>query len=271
VIRAAATAVTEPHRRRESFDSVATLYDRYRPGYPSAVLADVFASANIGAGSRVLEIGCGTGQLSVPLAEHGMELVAIELGPSLAAIARLNLSGFSNARVETASFEEWPVPPEAFDAVVCATAFHWLDPDVRFAKSAQALRAGGALAIVHTHQVSGGTEGFSPDSQKYYVKWGLSNDPFFEPTAPADAPTMYAELDHRSEFVCVQRHRFEAPVRFTSESYVGLLGTDSLILALDETSRNGFLADIAQLIESGYGGELSRHYLYEVVVACTPK
>jgi SAM-dependent methyltransferase len=261
---------TAPQRRRESFDSVASLYDRYRPGYPAEVLADVFESAHIGETSRVLEIGCGTGQLSVPLAEHGAELVAVELGPRLAAIARRNLSRFPNARVETAAFEEWPLPAEAFDAVVCATAFHWLDPEVRFSKSAQALRRGGALVIVHPHQVTGGTPGFFPDSQKYYVKWGLSDDPFFAPTAPADAPIMYADLDDRSEFTAVQRHRFVTPRRFTSKSYVGNLETDSLVLGLEETARAGFLADIAHLIDSRYGGEVSRNYVYEVVVARKP-
>jgi SAM-dependent methyltransferase len=259
-----------PQRRRESFDSVACLYDAYRPRYPAEVLADVFGSAHIRETSRVLEIGCGTGQLSVPLAERCLELVAVELGPSLAALARRNLSRFPNARVETAAFEEWSLPAEAFGAVVCATAFHWLDPEVRFSKSAQALRRGGALVIVHPHQVTGGTPGFFPDSQKYYVKWGLSDDPFFAPTAPVDAPVMYEDLEHRSEFTSVQRHRFEAPLRFTSTSYVGNLETDSLVLGLAEDARRGFLADIAHLIDSRYGGEVSRNYLYEVVVAKKP-
>jgi len=74
-------------RRKESFDSVAKLYDQYRTGYPDDVVDAVIALSGVSAGTRVLEIGCGTGQLSVPLARYGVDLVAVELGQHLAARA----------------------------------------------------------------------------------------------------------------------------------------------------------------------------------------
>ena len=151
-------------------------------------------------GSRVLEIGCGTGQLSVPLAQHGAELVAVEVGPNLAAIARRNLSDFPAARVEVGGFEEWPLQAEPFDAVVAASALHWIDPSVRFAKPARALKPGGTLVVVHAHHVKGGTPGFFRDTQPVYLRWGLSDGPFFEPPAPEDVPIMYPELEEWREF-----------------------------------------------------------------------
>jgi 16S rRNA A1518/A1519 N6-dimethyltransferase RsmA/KsgA/DIM1 with predicted DNA glycosylase/AP lyase activity len=81
-------------RRKESFDVAASDYARYRSGYPAEVVDDVVTASRLRRGSRVLEIGCGTGQLSVPLAQQGAELVAVELGPNLAAIARRNLADF---------------------------------------------------------------------------------------------------------------------------------------------------------------------------------
>jgi protein-L-isoaspartate O-methyltransferase len=78
-------------RRRESFDGAAADYGRYRTPYPDEVVADVLHCSGIGAGTRVLEIGCGTGQLSVPLARAGAHLVAVELGANLARAARANL------------------------------------------------------------------------------------------------------------------------------------------------------------------------------------
>jgi len=133
----------EPERRPESFDAVADAYDRYRSAYPEKVEHAVVALSGLRRGSRVLEIGCGTGQLSVPLAARGVELTAVELGPRLAARAQRNLEPYANARVEVGSFEAWPHPSEKFDAVVSASAFHWLDPAIRGAKSAEALRPGG--------------------------------------------------------------------------------------------------------------------------------
>jgi SAM-dependent methyltransferase len=263
----AAVSDVSEGRRKESFDAAASDYARYRSGYPDEVVEDVFTVSRLRPGSRVLEIGCGTGQLSVPLAQRGAELVAVELGQNLAAIARRNLADFPAARVEVSEFEEWPLPADPFDVVAAASALHWIDPAVRFSKPAQALKPGGMLVVIHAHHVKGGTPGFFRDTQPAYVRWGLSDDPFFEPTAPEDAPLMYPELEESPEFGTVQRHRFEIPRRHTTDSYVGWLKTDSLVSSLDPTSRRGFLNDIAVLIDSKYDGRVARNFVYEVIAA----
>jgi SAM-dependent methyltransferase len=188
----------EAERSKDSFDAVAHSYALYRPAPPRDVVDAVIALANLHNGSRVLEIGCGTGQVSVPLAEHGVDLVAVELGRHLAALARHNLERFPNARVEVAAFEEWPFPTQTFDAVVAASAFHWLDPNVRLSKTAEALHLGGFLTILHMHHVRGGTVGFFADTQRYYTQWGMSDDPTFQPPAPDDTPTMNPELNQHA-------------------------------------------------------------------------
>ena len=226
-------------RRKESFDRVAEYYNRYRGGYPEPVVDAMVASSRLGKGSRVLELGCGTGQLSVPLAERGVELLAVDLGPHLAAFAHANLAGFADAQVVVSTFEEWPLPDEPFDAVVSANAFHWLDAELRWSKSASALKARGFLCIGHAHHVRGGTPGFFEDSQEHYVAYGLSDDPFFQPPNAADAPIMYPELDDRPEFGPVSRQRFEIPRQHTTESYVGWLQTDSFISTLANDARQG--------------------------------
>src|SRR3712207_9472293 len=88
------TSQSDAKRLRAIFDEDAERYDRARPGYPPALFDDLAALAGIGPGCRVLEIGCGTGQATVPLAERGCEVVAVELGPQMAAVARRNLARF---------------------------------------------------------------------------------------------------------------------------------------------------------------------------------
>jgi SAM-dependent methyltransferase len=254
-------------RRRESFDEAAEDYNRWRGGYPEEVVEDVLGCARVESSSRVLEIGCGTGQLSVPLAKRGIDLVAVEVGPNLAALARHNLAQFPTARVETAAFEDWPLPPEPFDAVVVANAFHWLDPELRFSKSASALRPGGYLTIGHAHHVRGGTPGFFDETQRYYVKWGLNDDPSFQLPRVSEVPAKYPELERRPEFGVVQRHRLEIPRQHNAESYVGWLKTDSLVATLDRDARDGFLGEIAGLIQTKFVGKVSGNFLYEIISA----
>ena len=257
----------ESLRRKESFDAVADAYATYRTPPPPEVVKAIVHSSKLGAGSRVLEIGCGTGQLSVALAEHGVDLTAVELGSRLATHATRNLARFPNTRVELSSFEDWPLPREKFDAVVCASAFHWLDPHQRATKAAAALRSGGCLTILYVHHVRGGTPGFFADTQPLYLKSGLSDDLMFQPPAPSDAPVMHRELDELPEFCSVRRQRFEIPSRHTTSTYLGWLTTDSLVNTIDAESQRGFLRDMQQLIDTKYHGAVSRNFVYELVTA----
>ena len=83
---------------------------------------------------RVAEIGCGTGQATVPLAERGLAVTAVELGAGLAVIARRRLAGFASAEVLTTSFEDWQPHGASFDAVVAFNSPHWIDPRLRYSK-----------------------------------------------------------------------------------------------------------------------------------------
>ena len=137
------------HSRRTLFDSVAELYEESRPGYPSGIVEFVVATAGLGAGSTVLEVGCGTGQLTKSLAGLGLDLTAIDIGPSMIDCARRRLGG-SAVSFQATSFEEFTAVAGSFDLIVSATAFHWVDPEIRFPKAARLLRPAGWLALLST-------------------------------------------------------------------------------------------------------------------------
>ena len=130
------------------FDEIAAEYDRHRPSYPDELVDQACQVAGIGSGDRVLEVGCGSGQLTRSLVVRGLHVMAVEPGKSLIALARQNLEGAGEVEFVNAQFEDALLPREQFQAVFSASAFHWIDPEISWQKTADVLVPGGTLALV---------------------------------------------------------------------------------------------------------------------------
>src|SRR5215469_8020707 len=98
--------MTEPAGRDlgRLFDEVPELYDRIRPAYPDELFVDLVAITGMDRRSSVLEVGCGTGQATRPLAALGLPVTAIEPGAGMAALARQRLAAFPGVEVEISTF-----------------------------------------------------------------------------------------------------------------------------------------------------------------------
>jgi Methylase involved in ubiquinone/menaquinone biosynthesis len=144
------TRLPESTARRygKVFDEIAAEYDRHRPTYPDELVDQACQVAGIGSGDHVLEVGCGSGQLTRGLVARGLHVTALEPGKSLIALARQNLEGAGEVEFVNAQFEDALLPREQFQAVFSASAFHWVDPKVSWQKAADVLVPGGTLALV---------------------------------------------------------------------------------------------------------------------------
>ena len=132
------------------FDGVAAAYDDVRSSYPPELVATACKRGGLRAGSRVLELGSGTGKLTELLVEQGLVVDAVEPGPNMVEAARKRIGPTDQVTFHITRFEDADLPPEAFAAVFSATAFHWLDPAVSWRKAASHLEPGGLLALL-TH------------------------------------------------------------------------------------------------------------------------
>lgn len=132
--------------QRGLFDGVARLYQATRPGYPEELAAFVAATAGLSPGARVLEVGCGTGQLTERLVPFGFALTAIDVRPAMVAAAQERVSG-GGVTFLAVAFEDFDPAGASYDLVISGAAFHWVDPEVRFGKAARLLRPGGWLAV----------------------------------------------------------------------------------------------------------------------------
>jgi SAM-dependent methyltransferase len=248
-------------RLRVTFEEVPELYDRVRPRYPAAIFDDLLALAGLRPGSRVVEIGCGTGQATEPLAERGLVLLAVELGPRLAELARRKLTRFPLVEVVNDDFETWEPPEAPFDAVVAFTSFHWLDPSLRYAKPAWLLRDGGSLAVVDTAAVlpeSG--DPFWVEVQEDYDAVVPSPDNRPAP-APAEVGDLTDALEASSLFGDVVVRRYLWEVEYTAQAWIDVMNTYSPNRALDPSTRRRLFERIHRRIESRPDGRVRKHYL----------
>jgi SAM-dependent methyltransferase len=126
------------------FDTMAVEYERRRPTYPDELVDRACELGGLAVGDRVLEIGCGTGQLTRSLVARGLSVTAVEPGQNLISLAGQAAPGvqFVNRRFEDADL------PERFPAALSASAFHWVDPDVSWGKVARSLEPGGVLGLI---------------------------------------------------------------------------------------------------------------------------
>jgi SAM-dependent methyltransferase len=116
------------------------------------IAADVAAVAP--AGARVLEVGCGPGQLSTRLARrYGFEVTGLDLDPAMIVRARANAGRPGSAGGRRPSFVVGDVaalafPDRSFDLVVSTLSMHhWADPAAGLAEVGRVLRPGGRALV----------------------------------------------------------------------------------------------------------------------------
>ena len=137
---------TNRERLAATFDSAAALYQRARSEYPAALYERLLEVTGLQAPAALLEVGCATGKATLPLARVGFRITALEPGAALAAAARANVVGYDVDVVE-ARFEDWEPNGAVFDLVFAATAWHWVDAEVRYPKAAAVLRPHGSGGV----------------------------------------------------------------------------------------------------------------------------
>jgi SAM-dependent methyltransferase len=128
---------------RHTYGADAAGYGEGRPDYPAQVYDVLRSRCGLGPGSRVLEIGPGSGLVTRRLIAAGAQVVTVEPDKGFADYLRRTMPG---VRVVDAPFEEADVG-DGFDAVVSATSFHWLEQATALRKLGAALRPGGWGAI----------------------------------------------------------------------------------------------------------------------------
>jgi ubiquinone/menaquinone biosynthesis C-methylase UbiE len=130
----------------KGFSSAADVYERGRPGYAPEAVSWVCERLGIGRGRTILDLAAGTGKLTRDLVPTGARVIAVEpLDEMRAHLER----AVPEAESLAGTAEEIPLADGSVDAIVCAQAFHWFDPERALPEIRRVLRPGAGLALIY--------------------------------------------------------------------------------------------------------------------------
>src|SRR5580698_934881 len=173
--------------QRFAFDEIANIYKTARPDYPEALIEDVVAYADLKPNDDILEVGCGTGQATKSFAKRNFSVLAIDPGPEMLRGARESLADFNNVRFLEIPFEAWPAKQGEFRLIVAAQSWHWVSPEMRFVRAAEALSPEGSL-VVFGHVPVGLPDPLLAQFKEIYLRhagqWGRPPEAWYLPDGP---------------------------------------------------------------------------------------
>ena len=276
--------------RASWYDSVSEAYDRTRPRYPAQILAQMQEIAQLQPHKSVLEIGAGPSIVSLELAKFGADLVCIEPSLSACELARRKCAAYLNVEFINTTFEAWSgdpsgyaernrqrgdwtsclkssVPHRQFDAVVAATSFHWISPEVRNAKTAAVLKDNGLLILLWN----------TPPQPSYEVFESLVQT--YQSHAPELAKyetyqnyrqnlgKIGEEVIRSGYFRDLTTQQLISQVTYSIDDYLTLLSTLSPYIRLEPKQRHILLTELKQLLKLNYGNNLDLDYLSLLQIA----
>jgi SAM-dependent methyltransferase len=228
----------------EGFSRSAKAYERGRPGYPAEAV-ELFVS-RLRPGATVLDLAAGTGALTRPLLETGLEVVAVE------PVAEMRAALPAAARALEGTAEAIPLGSSEVDAVVVGQAFHWFDGDAALGEIHRVLRPEGLLALfwnvrIREHPLHAAIDGLIDPhrGETPTHRWGAWREAFVR----------------TSLFDALEEHEFPNANELDADGLAALIGSTSFIAALDPQIREGVLESARALVG---GGAVTLPYRTEV-------
>lgn len=240
----------EKATRSGSFGAIASSYERYRPG-PPLVAVDWMVPTHVG---TIVDLGAGTGALTRLLVDRADEVIAVEPDDRMRAVLTDEVAG---VRAVKGKGEQMPLPDGSVDAVLASSSWHWMDPIPALHEIGRVLVPGGILGAVWSGPDPEGTflsqawsmladrsEGDTPGG-------GLSNLIVNE----ANRPSTSLEIPPGVPFDQPEHKMFSWDVALNADELIGLLGTFSWIITMDDEMRERLFADARRLLRELMGVE----------------
>jgi len=189
--------------------------------------------------AAALDVGCGTGKLGVLLQARGVVVTGVEPDERMAEVAR-----HSGLQVEIAPFEQWQPAGRTWPMLVCAQAWHWIDPQVGIRRAAEAVQVGGSWNVVWNADAAEEVDlGGRLDAVYAAYAPTIRRRIVMEPMPPADDPTIVA-VRSCAAFGPIEQASFEWDEQITVATYLERTSTRSDHLLLEPEARERLLAAV---------------------------
>jgi ubiquinone/menaquinone biosynthesis C-methylase UbiE len=138
---------------RDGFRGAARYYAQYRLPYPAAFLQRVLDETVGTNSSSLLDLGCGTGELTVPMSAHFQQVTAIDVDRDMITQAQQKAlkAGARNIQWHVGPAESLDLAPRSFDLITAGSSYHWMDRERLTPQCRRALKVGGAMALLGTN------------------------------------------------------------------------------------------------------------------------
>jgi SAM-dependent methyltransferase len=199
------------------FGRAAEDYARHRAGFPAQLLERLAAMGLVRRGSRVVDLGTGTGSLARLFAQRGCSVTGVDVARSLLEQARRldRNAGVRIAYVE-APAEHTGLPAEAFDVACAGQCWHWFDRALAAREAARLLVGGGAVVIAHFDWLP--LEGNVVAATEEVI---LRYSPAWPYAGRAGLYPQWLTDLHLAGFRGIETFSFDAAVSYTHEAWVG--------------------------------------------------
>lgn len=248
-----------------TFDNAAMDYDRSRLVYGKELYNDLFKYKQIHSGSKVLEIGIGTGKATLPVLETNCHLVAIEPGEHLANLSREQFQAYPHFSLYNVALQDYVCPAGSFDLIYAATAFHWVPEEYGYKRVYELLKSGGAFARFAYHAGSDKQrKALTSEIQALYKEYmHCESEP--REYCEEDARRL-SEIAKKYGFVDTQYKLYHFTKDFTADEYMELLRTYPDHMAVEQSNREKLFNAIHHAINKS-GGIITVYYTMDLQLA----
>lgn len=256
-----------------TFDTVASAYEKFRPGYVDELYKMIFDYVTLNEYCNALEIGIGGGQATLPILGAGCSLTAVEYGEEFSKLCSEKFKDYRDFSVVTGKFENQFFPDNMYDLVYSASAFHWIPEEIGYKKVFSMLKSGGAFARFANHPYRDkGNITLSEEIDRIYAEYYCKHHNKEQKILTEFNEEQAAEIANIAEkygFVDIKCAVFHRTRTFYADEYTALLGTYSDHIAINDSIRKEFFSKIEDAINA-HGGSITIYDTIDLQLARKP-